>query len=262
MSDLDDLLGGFGDFEIEVDDSAAQARLQRIEAARKAGKEYEAKHDEPGWFNDPVQAARSKGPARPALFALHQRYFERQYSVVVDDGIKLMRGGVKEDQEVRDLVMRSALRCGRETQKEVLEIAKQWREFPNLPALAFICARILFANSPLAPSASSSEAFSTAAPSIPPVEVLEASLASLRLHPSHQFYHPLLVSILRPSHPLLADAVENYSVVTARRAEVEAELEKVEASEMAKETLAKVVDLHGVEKDDEEEGVGRDVRSL
>ncbi|GAA5820922.1 hypothetical protein JCM11251_001878 [Rhodosporidiobolus azoricus] len=270
-----DLLDAFGDFDIEVDDSAAQARAERIEAARRAGQNYEAKIEEPGWFNDPVQVARSKGPARPALFALHQRYFQQCWAAAVEEGIALERAGVKEEAETRDLVMRAALRGGMERRGEVLEMAKKWREFPNLPTLSFVSAKILFANSPLSPSfaPSSSSHCPTPPPTkgpptthpaevIPPLEVLEASLAALRLHPLQPLYHPLLASCLRPSHLTLAAALEDRKVAQERRTQVEEEVGKVEVSEQGRATLRQVLRLDGEEKEDEEEGVGRDVRSL
>ncbi|GAA5892772.1 hypothetical protein JCM6882_000576 [Rhodosporidiobolus microsporus] len=262
-----DLLDAFGDFDIEVDDSAAQARAERIEAARRAGQNYEAKMEEPGWFNDPVLVARSKGPARPALFALHQRYFQQCWREVVEGGIKLEQEGVKEEHETRDLVMRAALRCGMERRREVVEAAQKWREFPHLPSLSFISAKILFANSPLSPSSSAPACSSPDSEPlypdpIPPLEVLEASLASLRLHSQQPSYYPLLAACLRPSHPVLADVLENYKVFHERRQEVEEAVAELEVSEQGRATLAKVLGLDGAEKEDEEQGVGRDVRSL
>ncbi|GAA5972893.1 hypothetical protein JCM11641_003990 [Rhodosporidiobolus odoratus] len=259
-SDLFDL--GFGDLDIEHDDSNAKARAERIAAARNAAKSYEAKIEEPGWFNDPVQATRSKGPARPVLFALHQQYFQREYEAVVQGGIKLLDGGLKEEQEVRDLVLRAALKGGLERRTDVLDVAKRWRDFPNLPALSFVSARVLFANSPLALSSSDAVSHSMSASSTPPPEVLSASLASLRLHSQQPTYLPLLICILRPLHPLLAQATEDKSLVSQRREELEDEMKKVEISEAERGILVKVLDLDGADKEDEEEGVGRDVRSL
>ncbi|BGP20143.1 hypothetical protein JCM10213_000772 [Rhodosporidiobolus nylandii] len=264
----------FGDFEPDIDDSAEQAalaRAERIAAARAASKVYEARVEEPGWFNDPAQVARAKGPARPALFALHERYFQQRYEEAVDGGLKLLKDGVKEEQEARDLVMRAALRCGREKQAEVVELAKLWREYPNLPALSFISARILFANSPMSSASSASPTPASAPESTPtaaecsliaPVEVLSASLASLRIHPQQPLYTPLLASMLRPSHPLLAEALEdNKRVLAEKRAEVEAQLAEVEVDEPQRDILARVLRLSD-EQEDGEEGLGRDVRSL
>lgn len=148
-----DLWGGeLGAFEVEVDDSAAIARAERIAAAREAGKGYTAKFDEPGvrtlflrstvctgqltppacgrqWYNDPAQAARAKGAARPALFALHQAYLEARFDDVVDAARKLLGQGVKEETEVLDLGMRAALRCGRGRDDDVVQMAKRWKEW-------------------------------------------------------------------------------------------------------------------------------------
>lgn len=182
------------------------------------------------------------------------------------------------------MVMRAALRCGQGQRAEVVELAKQWRDFvrplsssslsrkrgtyvvrsqPNLPALSFVSARILFdkftlTNAAIATSSDTPSTFLT--------EALEASLASLRLHPQQTAYHPLLSLVLRPTHPLLSDIVDEQSKHPyedpARRASVEEELVGVDVGETAKETLAKVLWLRGGEKEDDDEGVGRDVRSL
>ncbi|GAA5863662.1 hypothetical protein JCM8547_003685 [Rhodosporidiobolus lusitaniae] len=250
------------------DDTSAKhaARAARIEAARRAGKQYEAKVEEPGWFNDPVLVARSKGPARPALFALHELYYRQQFREVVEGGFRLLeKGPGKEESEVRDVVLRAAVRCGVgkgegwERREEVRGLAARWREYPNLPALSFTSARILFSNSALSPSPSTSNP-------VPVSEVLEASLSSLRLHPSQHSYHPLLSLILRPSHPLLSEVIDEGKKfpMDERREEVESEVKKVEVSGKGREILRRVLGLDGQAKEEEEEmeGVGRDVRSL
>lgn len=157
MSEADLWDSEFAGFEVDIDDSAALARAQRIEAARRAAQDYTAKIEEPGvrpfcscccshrgspptrfqWFNDPALAARSKGPARPALFALHEQYFTGRYSEVVDGGLALLDGvgEGKEESELLDLVMRAARRCGRETDQRVLALARRWTEYVRRLAL-------------------------------------------------------------------------------------------------------------------------------
>ncbi|BGP43485.1 hypothetical protein JCM10449v2_007520 [Rhodotorula kratochvilovae] len=261
------LLDEFGGFEVEIDDSAAVARAERIAAARKAGKGYSAKFDEPGWFNDPAQAARAKGAARPALSALHQAYFERRFAEAVDRGLELLQAGVKEETEVLDLVMRAALRCGREREERVLGLARRWREFPNLPSLSFISARILAASSPLSPSPTASIA-APPAPQLDAAEPLAAALASLRLHPSLPAPRALLASLLSAAgHAALARAVDDPRRPGEGEGEGEGALEReVQALEglleRERETLRRVIGLGGQAEKDEEEGVGRDVRSL
>ncbi|BGP35462.1 hypothetical protein JCM10296v2_007300 [Rhodotorula toruloides] len=251
-----------GAFDIEVDDSAALARRERIEASRKAAKGYTTKVEDPGqWFNDPIQVARSKGPARPALFALHQQYYLRRFEDVVHGGLELLQEGVKEETEVMDLVMRAALRCGRETRVDVAELARRWTEFPNLPSLSFVSARILLANSPLA-SSSSSTAVSDSPETVKTNEVLSAALSSLRIHPSLPSPRTFLSSILSSLHPLLAETITDSSLLDARRGEVEEELGKVEVGEKEREVLRRVLGLEKGGREEEEEGVGRNVRSL
>ncbi|BGO95722.1 hypothetical protein NBRC10512_007422 [Rhodotorula toruloides] len=267
MADAADLWESeLGAFDIEVDDSAAAARRERIEASRRAAKGYTAKVEEPGWFNDPDQVARSKGPARPALFALHQQYYLRRFGDVVHGGLDLLREGVKEETEVMDLVMRAALRCGQEKREDVLGLARQWTEFPNLPSLSLVSARILLSNSSLAPPVSPAAPTlpDAAPPSVQPNEVLSASLSSLRIHPSLPSPRSFLSRILLSSHPLLSQAITDPSLLDTRRTEVEKELERVEVGEKEKEVLRRVVVRaeKGAREEEEEEGVGRNVRSL
>ncbi|GAA5917515.1 hypothetical protein JCM8208_006108 [Rhodotorula glutinis] len=282
-----------GAFEVEVDDSAAVARADRIAAARQAGKGYEAKFDEPGWFNDPAQASRSKGAARPALFALHQAYFEGRFPGIVDGGLELLHVGIKEETEVLDLVMRAALRCGRETDDQVLRLARRWRDFPNLPSHSLISARILAASSPLRPSSSSLDLPTpppdTNAP-IPAREVLSAALAALRQHPSLPLPRAFLRSLLATTHPSLATALEPprraadrpvadsaapalepagpaAAAASPLRDEpaLEAEVQRVDVGELEREVLRRVLGLGegGAAGEEELEGsAGRDVRSL
>ncbi|GAA5998806.1 uncharacterized protein JCM10292_005713 [Rhodotorula paludigena] len=285
MSEADLWDSEFAGFEVDIDDSAALARAQRIEAARRAAQDYTAKIEEPGWFNDPALAARSKGPARPALFGLHEQYFSGRYNEVVDGGIALLDGvgEGKEESELLDLVMRAARRCGRETDQRVLALARRWTEYPNLPSLSYISAHILLLNSPLfpspslAPPPSSTPAPPPLPPSIPPVspaEVLRASLASLRIHPLLPRPRALLAQILAPLHPALSRAVDappkgkdkdkGEGGPPGRGEELEREVERVkELEEGERDTLRRVLGLVGAEKGEgEEEGVGRNVRSL
>ncbi|GAA5821659.1 hypothetical protein JCM3770_003608 [Rhodotorula araucariae] len=271
MADAD-LLDEFGGFEVEIDDSAAIARTERIAAARKAGKGYTAKFDEPGWFNDPAQAARAKGAARPALFALHQAYFERRFDTVVDGGLALLDAAVKEETEVLDLVMRAALRCGRQRHARVQALARRWREFPNLPSLSYISARVLSSS----PSASSSSPHSIPAAAAAPSEPIAAALASLRLHPALSAPRALLATLLASAgYTALAHAVvagDLRSTATppeedesASASALEAQVDGVDGlEERERETLRRVVGLAGNagKEDDDDEGAGRDVRSL
>ncbi|GAA5845208.1 hypothetical protein JCM9279_004802 [Rhodotorula babjevae] len=275
-----------GALEVEIDDSAAVARAERIAAARQAGKGYEAKFDEPGWFNDPAQASRSKGAARPVLFALHQAYFEARFPVVVDDGLELLRMDVKEETEVLDLVLRSALRCGRETDEPVLDLARRWREFPNLPSHSLTSARILAASSPLRPSSSALDnpapLSDTTAP-VPAREVLSAALAALRLHPSLPLPRAFLRSLLATAHPTLAAALrpsraEHPAAAPASTAPapaapaaqswdepaLEAEVARLDVGDPERDILRRVLGLGGAVVGDEleDKAAGRDVRSL
>ncbi|GAA6039208.1 hypothetical protein JCM8097_000470 [Rhodosporidiobolus ruineniae] len=282
----------FASFDVDVDDSAALARQQRIAAARQAGKSYSAKVDSPSWFLDPEQAGRSKGPARPALFALHLSYAQGDFKGAMEGALGLLReGGIKEEQEAVDLVLRSAVRVGGEAvrRREVVECAKRWRDFPNLPSLSFVAARVLFANSflstPSTSSSSSTPPSSAAADlnnadAIPPSEVLSASLSSLRLHPTHPFFAPLLSRILFPLSPILSSGVPldpapgarkkaqgALNADPTRRRELEGEVERLAGEtgmkEAERETLRRVLGLEGAEGgEEEEEGAGRDVRSL
>lgn len=92
---------------------------------------------------------------------------------------------------------------------------------PHLPSLSLSSARILFANS----DAASSHADPS---SIPLAQVLAASLSSLRLHPSLPIPRSFLASFLRTRHPLLSEAIADPAIVDPRRAEIEAEVERVD----------------------------------
>ncbi|KPV73378.1 uncharacterized protein RHOBADRAFT_55130 [Rhodotorula graminis WP1] len=280
-----------GAFEVEVDDSAAVARAERIAAARQAGKGYQAKFDEPGWFNDPAEASRSKGAARPALYALHQAYFEARFEAVVDRGLELLGPGIKEENEVLDLVMRAALRCGKETDDAVLDLARRWREFPNLPSHSLISARVLAASSSLRPAPTSLDVptpLTDADAPIPAREVLAAALAALRMHPSLPLPRAFLRSLLAAPHPTLAAAIKPSRAERPPAAPapapaaapapapfdepaLEAELQRVDVGDAERDILRRVLGLGeggaGAAEDDDDDEVeraaaGRDVRSL
>lgn len=144
-----------GAFDIVADSSAATARQQRIEAARKAARSYQAKVEEPGvrpspllsflwartkltavvrvdqWYNSLDPTARAKDLARLVLYSLHDKYYDRRFLEVVDAGCELIAGEVKEQSEVIDLVLRAAAKCDIEVQrrKQVLDLARRWREY-------------------------------------------------------------------------------------------------------------------------------------
>ncbi|GAA5874977.1 hypothetical protein JCM16303_004966 [Sporobolomyces ruberrimus] len=249
--DEDDLLA-FGDLEIEEDTSVADARAARIAAARAQAKQYSAKIEEPGWFNDPVEVARVKDPTRAKLFSLHQLYFEQRWAKVLEGGLELCAQGNKEEGEVMDLVMRSwqKLESKDETKRDqVVKVAKRWREYPNQASICHISAQIL-----------SSAAFPSRLDPLT-FEALSASLASLRLNRSQPPFLATLQEILDASHPLLASALKDRSVAANKREEVVAELDRLALDEKERETLERVLGLHGEEKEIEED-VGRDVRSL
>ncbi|BGP27750.1 hypothetical protein Rt10032_c13g5096 [Rhodotorula toruloides] len=273
MSDTADLWESeLGAFDIEVDDSAAAARRERIEASRRAAKGYTAKVEEPGWYNDPVEVARSKGPARPALFVLHQQYFQRRFEDAVRGGLELLRDGVKEETEVIDLVMRAAVRCGQERREDVLALARRWPEFPNLPSLSLVSARVLLANSPIARPTLSISSSDSPLPPVSTREVLSATLSSLRTHPSLPSARSFLSTTLSSIHPLLAQTIDDPSILDQRRRrdKVEHELGRVEVGEKEGEVLRRVLGLdrkdEKEEEEEEEEGehidAGRNVRSL
>ncbi|POY75385.1 hypothetical protein BMF94_1542 [Rhodotorula taiwanensis] len=212
-----------GAFDLVADSSAADARQERIAAARKQARTYQAKVEEPGWYNSLSPSARDKDLSRLALFSMHHKYFERDYLQVVEAGCELIRGQVKEQSEVIDLVLRAAVKCDVAVQRrpEVLALAQRWHEYPHLPSLSLSSARILFANS----DATSSHADPS---SIPLAQVLAASLSSLRLHPSLPIPRSFLASFLRIRHPLLSEAIADPAIVDPRRAEIEAEVERVD----------------------------------
>ncbi|GAA5896290.1 hypothetical protein JCM5296_002938 [Sporobolomyces johnsonii] len=260
----------FGSLEPEIDDSAATARAARIAAARTAALEYSAKIEEPGWFNDPLQSTRSKSAGRPALYALHGRYFRREWDEVVRGGLGLLEDGVKEEGEVRDLVMRAAVRAGREADGRVRALARRWSEYPNQPSLCHISARILFAASQLqsasSPSSSPPDRDSPATTALIMLqhESLHASLASLRLNRLQPPFLSTLRAILVPSHPLLAQVLDDRAVLqeNGKREQVVKEVDSLELEARERETLERVLGLWGDGDEPDEEDVGRDVRSL
>ncbi|GAA5985439.1 hypothetical protein JCM10908_006974 [Rhodotorula pacifica] len=228
MSDTDyeDPFGAeLGAFDIVADSSAATARQQRIEAARKAARTYQAKIEEPGWYNSLDPDSRSKDLSRLVLFSLHHKYYERQYLEVVNAGCELLAGEVKEQSEVIDLVLRAAAKCDLEVQRraEVLSLARRWREFPHLASLSLASARILAANSPLAdPSTPASSSVTIPARDVSSGEVFAATLASLRLHPSLPIPRTFLASLLlRTGCPLLSSAISPLPADPADRPDTE-----------------------------------------
>ncbi|GAA5901548.1 uncharacterized protein JCM6883_000251 [Sporobolomyces salmoneus] len=248
----DDLLA-FGDFEIDT--SIADARAARIAAARAQAKEYSAKIEEPGWFNDPKEAARLKDPSRAVLFSLHHLYFQKEWDKVVEGGLELYSGGLKEEGETMDLIMRAWQKAGDKSEvkeKEVVKIAKRWKEFPTQASICHISAQILHSavESPANPPSSNLQR-----------EALSASLASLRLNRAQPPFLSTLQQILASSHPLLASALEDRSVVTVKREDMFQEVELLELNATERDTLEHVLGLHGEEKETEEDA-GRDVRSL
>ncbi|GAA5987292.1 hypothetical protein JCM5350_008136 [Sporobolomyces pararoseus] len=262
----DDGLLAFGDFDIDT--SVADARAARIEAARAQAKLYSAKIEEPGWYNDPLEAARLKEPARATLFSLHQLYFQKEWDQVVERGLKLYSDGTKDEGEVMDLIMRAWQKAGNKSEKkqnQVVGIAKRWIEFTTQPSICHISAQILHSAS----FASSSSSSSTSSPSLsyPPArsdlfkDALSASLASLRLNRAQTPFLQTLEQILSPSHRLLASTLQDRTIATSRREQVVKEVEGLELNDTERETLEHVLGLHGEEKEVEEDA-GRDVRSL
>ncbi|GAA5869451.1 hypothetical protein JCM3774_001456 [Rhodotorula dairenensis] len=232
-----------GAFDIVADSSAATARQRRIEAARKAARTYQAKIEEPGWYNSVDPDSGAKDLSRLVLYSLHHKYYERRYLEVVDAGCEVMTGDIKEQSEVIDLVLRSAVKCDVEVQrrKQVLDLARRWREYPHLASLSLASARILSANSPLAgaadtaaqaaaeesPAAATSERDVADGLTVSAGEVVDAALASLRLHPTLPIPRAFLASVLlRAGHPLLYDAISAPTAGTpSDRPEAAAELE-------------------------------------
>ncbi|TKA53838.1 hypothetical protein B0A53_03628 [Rhodotorula sp. CCFEE 5036] len=232
-----------GAFDIVADSSAATARQQRIEAARKAARSYQAKVEEPGWYNSLDPTARAKDLARLVLYSLHGKYYERRFLEVVDAGCELIAGEVKEQSEVIDLVLRAAAKCDIEVQrrKQVLDLARRWREYassvhlhalrsnPHLASLSLASARILSANSPLAVAAPSRKEDLPVSSG----EVIAATLASLRLHPTLPIPQAFLACILREAgHPFLSSAISDPTLMSDDRpdaaSEVEREIEQVD----------------------------------
>ncbi|KAG0666939.1 hypothetical protein C6P46_003649 [Rhodotorula mucilaginosa] len=203
-----------GAFDIVADSSAATARQQRIEAARKAARSYQAKVEEPGWYNSLDPTARAKDLARLVLYSLHGKYYERRFLEVVDAGCELIAGEVKEQSEVIDLVLRAAAKCDIE---------------PHLASLSLASARILSANSPLAVAAPSRKEDLPVSSG----EVIAATLASLRLHPTLPIPQAFLACILREAgHPFLSSAISDPTLMSDDRpdaaSEVEREIEQVD----------------------------------
>ena len=64
-----------------------------------------------------------------------------RFEAVVDRGLELLGPGIKEENEVLDLVMRAALRCGKETDDAVLDLARRWREFVRALSLTLCLSR-------------------------------------------------------------------------------------------------------------------------
>ncbi|GAA5967483.1 hypothetical protein JCM3765_004683 [Sporobolomyces pararoseus] len=262
----DDGLLAFGDFDIDT--SVADARAARIEAARAQAKLYSAKIEEPGWYNNPVEAARLKEPARATLFSLHQLYFQREWDQVVEGGLKVYSDGTKDEGEVMDLIMRAWQKAGdkpEEKQNQVVGIAKRWTEFRTQPSICHISAQILHeAFSSSSSSTSSSSSSSTSSPQdriLPLKDALSASLASLRLNRAQTPFLQTLEQILSSSYSLLASALQDRNIATTQREEVVKDVETLELNETERETLEHVLGLHGEEKETEEDA-GRDVRSL
>lgn len=123
------------------------------------------------------------------------------------------------------------------------------RHQPNQASICHISAQML-----------SSAAFSSRSDPLTS-EALSASLASLRLNRSQPPFLATLQEILDASHPLLASALKDRSVAANKREEVVAELDRLALDEKERETLERMLGLHGEEKEIEED-VGRDVRSL
>lgn len=215
-----------GAFDIVADSSAATARQQRIEAARKAARSYRAKVEEPGWYNTLDPTARAKDLARLVLYSLHDKYYEHRFLEVVDAGCELIAGEVKEQSEVIDLVLRAAAKCDLEVQrrKQVLDLARRWREYPHLASLSLASARILSANSLLAAAAAANRQEDLPVSS---GEVIAATLASLRLHPTLPIPQAFLASILlEAGHPLLSSAISDPTLMSDDRPDAASELER------------------------------------
>ncbi|GAA5833087.1 hypothetical protein JCM3766R1_001387 [Sporobolomyces carnicolor] len=252
----DDGLLAFGDFEIDT--TAADARAARIAAARAQAKEYSAKIEDPGWFNNPDEVARLKDPTRARLFSLHQLYFERRWDQVVADGLELYSQGSKEEGELMDLIMRSWQKAEPGTKEaerlRVSKIAKRWTDFPTQASICHISAQVLLS--------CAADATSAQAPDVDlSHEALRASLASLRLNRAQSPFLSTLRQILVSSHPLLASADDDRSLFQTRREEILKGIGRIALNEMERDTLEHAIGLHGEEKETEED-IGRDVRSL
>lgn len=80
-----------------------------------------------------MTTARSKpGLARPDLFAVQQLYLQRDYSEVIKRGIvlsrKLKKGTTADEVEIVDLVLRASLRSDASAEKEVVELARRYKQ--------------------------------------------------------------------------------------------------------------------------------------
>lgn len=86
------------------------------------------------WYNSLSPSVRDKDLSRLALFSMHHKYFERDYLQVVEAGCELIRGQVKEQSEVIDLVLRAAVKCDVAVQRrpEVLALAQRWHEYVSV----------------------------------------------------------------------------------------------------------------------------------
>ncbi|GAA5930100.1 uncharacterized protein JCM15063_004717 [Sporobolomyces koalae] len=259
----DDGLLAFGDFEIDT--STSDARAARIAAARVEAKQYSAKIEEDGWFNDPNQVSRMKDPTRPAMFSLHQLYFQQQYKRVINQGLPLLKAGVKDESELMDLIMRAwhkaTLEVERSQTDEVVAVAKRWIEYaspfpfgshkPNQASICHISAQVLFAASRSTDEASTSLWN----------DALSAALSSLRTNRTLSPFLTTLEQILAVAHSRLAALIQDRTTLAKEREEVLAQVEVLNLDPKERETLELVLGLHGEEKEIEEDA-GRDVRSL
>ncbi|GAA6059563.1 hypothetical protein JCM10212_000619 [Sporobolomyces blumeae] len=260
----DSALLDFGDLDLEVDTSAADARQARIALAREQAKAYSVKVENERWFQDPVEIARMKDPTRPALFSLHHLYYSRQWLDAVENGLDLIEVGLKEESEVMDLVMRAWIKgegsdeAVKRKVHDVVRIAQRWREFPNQPSICHVSAQILSlassSRSPSrSPSASDADLVRTA---------LSASLASLRLNRTQPPFLSTLSDILSRLDPVLATALDSRSAPTSdERIRIDESIARFELDDAERDTLERVLGLHGDEHEVEEEAV-RSVRNL